>query len=200
MRCPGSPEGAIASPTPAAAYALAEPIAERSPPPPQVKVVPYHSTPKDDDGDLDTDRLKNVILPASLLAGGVIVGIGAALLEHHRLTDALELVALRIGVGTILMLAGMYAATVLRGLRLGPFWTVAFKLAAMTVAPSAVLALIYPLVGVIPIFGPLVALGVDFVLYFALLGVLFDLDQADTWYCVGVMFILNLAVYFLLHG
>jgi hypothetical protein len=38
----------------------------------------------------------------------------------------------------------------------------------------------------------------EFVLYFALLGVLFELDESDTWYCVCVIFLVRLAAYFLL--
>jgi hypothetical protein len=44
--------------------------------------------------------------------------------------------------------------------------------------------------------GGLAGLGVQFVLYFALLGALFDLDESDTWYCVWVIFLVRLAVYF----
>jgi hypothetical protein len=36
----------------------------------------------------------------------------------------------------------------------------------------------------------------EFVLYFALLGALFDLDQGDTWYCVLVIFLVRVAVFF----
>jgi hypothetical protein len=97
------------------------------------------------------------------------------------------------------MLAGTYTAAVLRGLKLGRFWTVVFKLAALTVAPSAVAAIVYPLVGFVPFFGAIILLGVEFVLYFALMGVLFDLDESDTWYCTWVMFLINLAAYFLLR-
>jgi hypothetical protein len=46
--------------------------------------------------------------------------------------------------------------------------------------------------------GGLLILGVQFVLYFALLGALFDLDQSDTWYCVIIIFLVYLGVYFLL--
>jgi hypothetical protein len=44
--------------------------------------------------------------------------------------------------------------------------------------------------------GGLLGLAGNFVLYFALLGALFDLEESDTWYCVWVIFLVRLAVYF----
>ena len=34
----------------------------------------------------------------------------------------------------------------------------------------------------------------EFILYFALLGALFDLDESDTWYFVWVVFLVKVAV------
>jgi hypothetical protein len=45
-------------------------------------------------------------------------------------------------------------------------------------------------------FGGIAVLIVNFILYFALLGMFFDLDESDTWYCVSVIFLVNLAVHF----
>jgi hypothetical protein len=65
------------------------------------------------------------------------------------------------------------------------------------VAPSAVVRLASPVLDFVPL-GSLVGWIGEFVLYFALLGVLFDLDESDTWYCVCVIFLVRLAVYFML--
>ena len=99
--------------------------------------------------------------------------------------------------GTILMLAGIIPAARWRGVELGSFWTVVLKLAAITAAPSAVVRLVSPVLDVVPLGGLVGWIG-EFVLYFALLGVLFDLDESDTWYCVCVIFLVRLAVYFAL--
>jgi hypothetical protein len=46
----------------------------------------------------------------------------------------------------------------------------------------------------------LIGLAGQFVLYFALLGALFDLDESDTWYCMMVIFLIRLLVYFIQLG
>lgn len=95
------------------------------------------------------------------------------------------------------MLAGILLVAWLRKISFGPFRTAVFKLAAVSVAPAAVLSLLTPALMVIP-FGGLIGLLVGFVAYFTLLGALFDLDQGDTWYCVCVIFLVHLGVYLLL--
>ena len=85
--------------------------------------------------------------------------------------------------GTALMLAGMVLAAKRRGFSLGPIPTAIFKLAAVAVAPAAAVALVSPVLRFVPLGGLWGAIGA-FVVYFALLGALFDLDQSDTWYCV----------------
>jgi hypothetical protein len=88
-------------------------------------------------------------------------------------------------------------AAKIRKIDIGSFWSAALRLAAIGVAPIAVTDLLWPLRYVMCL-GGLLILGVQFVLYFALLGALFDLDQSDTWYCVLVIFLVYLGVYFLL--
>ena len=41
---------------------------------------------------------------------------------------------------------------------------------------------------------------IDLYMPLALLGALFGLDQSDTWYCVCVIFLVNVATYFSLLG
>jgi hypothetical protein len=73
------------------------------------------------------------------------------------------------------------------------------RVAAISVAPAAVGDLIMPIAQLIPLIGGLLQMGVQFVLYFALLGVLFDMDESDTWYCVMLIFLINVGIYFLLR-
>jgi hypothetical protein len=97
------------------------------------------------------------------------------------------------------MLAGIVLAARWRGIDLGGFWTAAFKLAAVAVAPAAAVTLATPVLRLVPL-GGLLGWAGEFVLYFALLGALFDLDQSDTWYCVLVIFLVRLAVFFSLFA
>ena len=135
--------------------------------------------------------------PAEVLGGGVAVGVVAAFVRDRRLPDALTHVALDLVIGTLLMLVGLLLAARARAIDLGGFWTAVLKLAAISVAPAAAADLLAPLFAFIPL-GGLVLLVVQFVVYFALIGALFDLDQSDTWYCVCVIFLVRLAVYFTL--
>jgi hypothetical protein len=124
----------------------------------------------------------------------VAVEVGAALLRGP-VPAALFAVGINLIAGTAVMLAGIVLAARWRGIDLGGFWTAAFKLAAVAVAPSAAVTLVTPVLRVIPL-GVLLGWAGEFVLYFALLGALFDLDQGDTWYCVLVIFLVRVAVFF----
>ena len=92
-------------------------------------------------------------------------------------------------------MAGILIAARARGIDLGRFWTAVFKLAAISVVPSAAATLADPMLRYVPL-GSIVSLVGQFVLYFALIGLHFDLDQSDTWYCVGIIFLVRLTVYF----
>lgn len=145
----------------------------------------------------DERRLKDLQLPLVLLCGGIVFEVIAAFLKTRNFEPAMRRVGAELIVGTLLMLAGIALAARLRGIELGQFWTVVLKLAAITVAPSAVVRLATPVLDYVPL-GWIVGFIAEFALYFALLGVLFDLDESDTWYCVWVIFLVRLAVYFLL--
>ena len=146
-------------------------------------------------GKAEPETIKNLYMPLWLLAGGVIVEVVAALLRQGSLNRALIYVAVEIVFGTIVMLAGILLAAKLRAIDLGQFWTAVFKLSAISVAPSALGDLASPVLRFIP-FGGLFGWIGEFILYFALLGALFDLDESDTWYCVFVIFLVRLGVYF----
>jgi len=92
----------------------------------------------------------------------------------------------------------LFVAAKFRGIDLGKFGPAVLKLAAVSVAPGAVFDLFFPLLNIVPLGGLIGGVGV-FVLYFALLGMFFDLDQSDTWYCVMVMFIVGVVFYLLVQ-
>jgi hypothetical protein len=179
-----------AQPAAASEPASAIPLSYQSP-----KV---HPAVKGESGNTDPERIKNFQMPLWLLSGGLVVQVVAAVLTNHGgLQHAIVTASLQLFVSTTLMLCGILIAAKLRQIDLGPFWIAVFKLAAISVAPAAVVALATPALNVIPLGGIVGFIG-EFILYFALLGVLFDLDESDTWYCVGVMFLVNVGAYFLI--
>lgn len=157
----------------------------------------YRGAPRAGASTFDERKLKDFNLPLFLLCAGIAIEVIAATLKMHVFAKAMQEVGIVLVAGTFFMLAGIIPAARWRGIELGGFWTVVLKLAAVTVAPGAVVRLAEPALDFIP-FGWLVGWIGEFVLYFALLGVLFDLDESDTWYCVMVIFLVRLAVYFLL--
>lgn len=159
-----------------------------------------YRAPKDEaPGRAEPETIRDLYLPLWLLGGGVLVEVIAAVIRERQFAAALIHVGVELSVGTTLMLAGILLAAWLRNIDLGRSWVAVFKLAAISVAPAAAVSLVTPLLNFIPL-GGLIGWAGAFVFYFALLGALFDLDQSDTWYCVCVIFLVRLAVYFLLLG
>ncbi len=144
---------------------------------------------------ISTDSIRDVQMPLWLLVAGIIIEMGAAYFRSPTLAAGMMSLAVGVGLGTVLMLAGMLIAVKFRGIELGHFWTAVFKLAAISVAPAAAVDLLTPVLNVIPL-GGLLGFVIDFILYFALLGALFELDESDTWYCVCVIFVIRVAFYF----
>jgi len=147
------------------------------------------------------DKTLDFHLPLALIAAGTLIEVAAALIRGHRspagFTPHLTELGLHLVVGTATMLLGVLIAVRFRGIELGKLPTAVMKLAAVCIAPGAAVTLLSPAIAVIP-FGGLLALAGQFILYFALLGTLFHLDESDTWYCVCVIFIINVALYFTL--
>jgi hypothetical protein len=205
MTCPAQP------PEWDALYDL-QPEAPAPQAPTPAKVALAYRAPKEDlAARNDPETIKNFYMPMWLLAGGIVIELIAAVFSRHSVA-ALSGIGVDVILGTALMLAGLLIAAKFRQIDLGSFWTTAFKLSAISVAPAAVVLLITPILNVLPVIplgsspllslplGALLGLGVQFLLYFALLGALFDLDESDTWYCVWVIFLVRLAVYFLWMG
>jgi hypothetical protein len=162
-------------------------------------LLAYHGRPDGARRAFDERTLKDLHLPLVLLCAGIVIEVIAAFLKAHHFAAAMRYVGINLIAGTGLMLVGILLAARFRGIALGPFWTTVLKLAAVTVAPSALMRLATPVLNFVPL-GWIVGFLAEFVLYFALLGVLFDLDESDTWYCVWVIFLVRLAVYFTLLG
>ena len=182
LAAPAEPTGA--PPKGAGRRSRAEPVA-----------LAYQAAPVGVERVFDEQRFKDFQLPLALLCGGIVIEVVAGLFRASTFELAMRHVGIDLIAGTILMLTGIIPAARWRGVELGSFWTVVLKLAAITVAPSAIVRLASPVLDVVPL-GWLVGWIGEFVLYFALLGVLFDLDESDTWYCVCVIFVVSLGVYF----
>jgi hypothetical protein len=143
----------------------------------------------------DPETLKNLHIPLALLAVGVLIEVIASLFREAAPADALTHVGIDLVGTTIFMLVGIFLAAKLRALDLGKFWLAVLKLAAISVAPAAALDLVSPALCHIP-FGFILGWLGEFALYFAFLGLLFDLDESDTWFCVWIIFLVRLAFYF----
>jgi hypothetical protein len=146
----------------------------------------------------DPETIKNLYLPLWLLGGGVVIEAIAAMVRGHgHPAAALIGVGIQMAVGTAFMTVGLLFAAKRRGFEVGRLHVTIFKLTAVSLAPTALVSLLSPLLDQI-FLGGLIGWILSFVFYFALLGVLFDLDESDTWYCVMVIFIVQVAVYFLM--
>jgi hypothetical protein len=188
---------------PTDAPAPPDPPSQRSRLPTATPVAPvalaYQTNKVDPAAPAEPETIKNFYMPVWLLWGGIVVETAAAFLRRGNTQVALAGLGIGLVAGTALMLIGVLIAARIRQINLGTFWTAVFKLAAISVGPGAIVTLLSPLLNHIPLGGLIGWVG-EFVLYFALLGALFDLDQDDTWYCIVVIFLVKLGVYFALLG
>jgi hypothetical protein len=171
---------------------------------PSVPTLDYRTPPQGkvaaSGGLVDIETLKNQHIPLWLLGGGVVIESFAAFLVYGSdLPRIMTHIFVEIVGGTALMLVGVMLAAKIRGIQVGSFRSAILKLAAISVAPAAVGDLLFPAAVFIPFLGWILVLIVQFVLYFALLGALFDLEESDTWYFVKVIFLIDLAVFALMH-
>lgn len=143
-------------------------------------------------------RVIDLHLPLWALTGGIVIEVAVALVRGRESLAAVRgemiAVAIALSVGTVATIAGMFVAAWLERIDLGPWRIAAFKLAATSVAATGAGALIHMIFGPIPIAG-LLSLGGEFIVCFALIGALFTLDHGQTWFCVIVIFVVNLAVF-----
>jgi hypothetical protein len=186
------------APEPARPQKPTQPAAK---PPPEPPTLSYQTPPAltpDGARAVDTELLKKRYAPLWLLAGGIVIEIISQYWRYHgNMQRAVLDIGIEIVGGTVVMLAGVLLAAKIRKIDVGSFWSAALRLAAISVAPAAVADLLWPLRNILCV-GGLLILAVQFVLYFALLGALFDLDESDTWFCVAIIFLISLGVHFLL--
>lgn len=182
------------SPTPVKKQTVVAPLPVYDPAHPPV--LSYRAAQREKPPPADIETIKDQHLPLGLLAAGVVIQLLWVLIfGHHILHGLLELMA-DLTVGTGIMLGAMLLAAKLRGLQLGKLPVVIYKMAALSVAPEALSLLIAPLIIWFP-FGFVGVWIVQFILFFALLGAMFDLEEADNWFCVWTIFLARLAFYFL---
>ena len=112
-------------------------------------------------------------LPASAFAGDVVIQM------------AFILICLSLGV---FLCAKTYQ------IKLGPLPSALLKLLAISVAPGTAMDLMSVPLHFLPLLGTVLNWLFGFILYFALLGVFFDMDQEDTWRCVMTIFFMRIMV------
>ena len=165
------------------------------------QVLGYKSAKRDpaDKPELDVQKLTRQTLPLWLLTGGLLIeglmtclrvawwSVNPNVAFLHFLVD--------VAFSTAVMTAGVLIVARLRQIPIGSFHSAVLRLAALIVASDAVSDMLAPAAMFIP-FGGLALLLLNFALYFALLGTLFEMDESDTWYCMGIIFIIHLSLYF----
>jgi hypothetical protein len=144
----------------------------------------------------DTETIRNLYMPLGFLVAGLLIELGAAYLRSPTIRMAAVDLSLTLIVRTGVMMVAMLIAARFRQIELGLLPVVLLKLAAVAVGPSGLMLLVQPMLWLIPLWGGLIGLVLLFALFYALLGAFFDLDESDTWYCVMVMFIVWVAIYF----
>jgi hypothetical protein len=180
-------------------YGLAEDSQPRTPELPQPAALPQaqaepvltyqRKVVSDPKRDFSEEHLINHRAPVILVLVGMTVEFGAAALgSRGNLSAGFAQVAIEMLLGTGLMFAVMFYASWARGFKMGSPGSALLKLLAISVAPSAAMRVLGLFLGFIPL-GFVANWGLGFCFYFALLGVFFELDQDDTWYCVVAIFL-----------
>jgi hypothetical protein len=148
---------------------------------------------------VDTDTLKNFHIPLWLLVGGSVIDVISAAFWSGNPLRSVVSILVDLVFGTAFMLVGILLAAKLRHIELGNIRSALLKLAAICVAPPAAAVFISPIARFVP---PVIIVEwiVEFVMYFALLGALFDLDEADTTICIITILLVRLAVFAAMVG
>lgn len=179
-----------------------EPRESREPPTapttrPPAPAIPYQSIPqraRDEYDVTEGDRLRNLYVPIVI----VLIGCGAVFgrLMYFRLFGAPDPIRAMRSTGFMLawnvavMLLGAYAIAQFTGITFGPLSTATIKLAAIAVAPHAVIFLV-ELIFVRQLYGTLLGwLGGGAIVWLLFL-YLFDLDFQEALICAGVTTVLR---------
>lgn len=183
----------LAPPAPPAPPSSPRPLSYQSAKPP---VSSGASDAKKSDAT-DPEQLRTLYIPMWILCGGALVEcISAAIRLGYRSAGAYVLID--IVLSTLLVFPAIAIAAKARGFKLGSFGSALLRVAALGVGPSAILTLGTPFFDAFGILGSIAGWICEFVLYFALLGTLFDLDESDTWYCLCIILIIRIAIFLLL--
>jgi len=138
------------------------------------------------------DRVKDLYMPLALIAAGTVIDVAMQLFSpgarRSSLAGALAAVGLAMIVQAAIMLATVFVVAKVRGISFGPVPTAILKLCGISIGPGAIGSLIGLVLGFLPIIGAVVGWVSGFILYFACIGALFDLDESDTWAVVISVF------------
>jgi hypothetical protein len=157
-------------------------------------VLSYRAPGLDKPPMADAEEIKDRYLPVGVLIGGVAIELLVAAIWPRRASQPLLEMVTDLTFGTALLMLAMWIASRLRHIDLGRPRDALLKLAAISIGPAAMLQFAWPILVILPL-GIIVGFTAEFVLFFALLGAMFDLDEADTWFCVMLIFIVRVASY-----
>jgi hypothetical protein len=155
----------------------------------------------------DPDRIINYSMPMWLLIGGVIMEMLSALMNARGFSAAISQFCTELIGRTALLVGCVFFAAGLRRFSLGKVNNALFKLIAISVVTLAVYHLANPFLLLLPSFALITHLlavptalivgwGLQILLFFILLGVMFDLEEDDTRFCVALIFIASVALHF----
>lgn len=166
---------------------------------PMIKAVNYARAETVGESAVDRyfpDRVKDLYLPLFLIAGGTIIELAVALMGRSRsLAFAMGAVGTFMVINTIIMLLTVMVVAKIRAINFGPVPTALIKLCGLSIGPGAVGSLLSLVFSWIPIIGALSGWIAGCILYFALFGAMFDLDESDTWVVVLSVFFVRLALF-----
>lgn len=194
----GMTDQPTSAPSPVSAPAAAAPSSPMSPAslrPAPAEVLQYAGKIPAPADQFDTDKLKNLHAPLALIAAGFVVLCIATWWQAgtQGLMPAFTVMGILLAIRTTLMLIAVFFVSRQRGFKVGSLGSAILKLLAISLGPVAVMAVLSLPLDFVPL-GFVANWLIGLCLYFALIGYFFDLDQEDTWACVWVIFLVNLAV------
>jgi hypothetical protein len=158
------------------------------------------------------DRVKDLYIPLALIGAGTIIDVAMYLFAGRAssrasivgpgaaLAGALAAVGISMLVQAGIMLATVFCVAKVRGISFGPVPTAIIKLCGISIGPGAIGSVVGLVLGFLPLIGGLLGWIAGFILYFACIGALFELDESDTWAVVVSVFFAKLLFVFVVLG
>jgi hypothetical protein len=157
------------------------------------------------------DRVKDLYIPLALIGAGTIIDTALYLFAGRAsrvsvlgpgaaLAGALAAVGFSMLAQAGIMLATVFVVAKVRGISFGPVPTAIVKLCGISIGPGAIGSLVGLVLGFLPFIGGLIGWIAGFILYFACIGALFELDESDTWAVVVSVFFAKLLFVFVVVG